>query len=509
MTPVRRQHGRRDVPGAGESGYRRAIVGLLDLGLSRPLQSTDYDTSWALRLQGEGGSPAYPRLARWLLERQHEDGSWGGRVWHAHDRLLSTLSVVISLLGHPGAEAARAAGERYLRGHTKAPNPETDRTIGFELLFPALLEEAAELGLDLPYDALGRHGRERDAKLELLPKGGILKTHTTALFSLEAFRRGLDKEGAAKLLLDNGSMANSPSATACLLGLFPDWRERFPRSVAYLDGLLAPPGSGLPTVHPCDVFVWAWTLYYMQHGGLFEANRDLFDPYLDFLKEKVWPEGVGFSSTTGFVDSDDTAVSLLILNRAGYEVDGSLLLRFEGDNWFSVYGHESNPSVSANLHILEALPVIPEGDRRRVREKILAYLFATRRGGAYWRDKWHASVYYPTTRALTTLSEHADVRPTLEWLLANQRPDGSWGEYVPTVEETSLVLLALLHHHRDVGALPEDALHRAARYLRDDHGREGYPELWIGKALYAPVFAIEAVKLGALALYEETFGGAS
>lgn len=507
MAPVTKQRARRIVTGAGEDDPRETIVRLLDLGLSRPLQATDYDTSWALRLGDEDGSPAYPRLARWLLGRQHEDGSWGGRVWHAHDRLLTTLAVVISLLGQPGARAARAAGERYLSEHTADPDPETDRTIGFELIFPALLEEAASLGLNLPYDDLARLGRGREAKLGLLPKDGILETHTTALFSLEAFRRNLDTEAATRLLLDNGSMANSPSATAFLLGQLPRWRGRFPRSAAYIDDLLAPGGSGLPAAHPCDVFVRAWTLYYMQHGGLFQANRDLLDPHVGFLKDRVWPGGVGFSSTTGVVDSDDTAVALLVLRRAGYEVDGSLLLRFEGERWFSVHGHESNPSVSANLHILEALPVFPEGDRKRVREKILDYLFATRRDGAYWRDKWHASVYYPTTRALTTLSEHTDMRPTADWLLAGQRPDGSWGEHVPTVEETSLALLALLQHHRDASPLPEGPLHRAAAYLRADHQREEYPELWIGKSLYAPVFAIQAVRIAALTLHKETFGG--
>jgi hypothetical protein len=30
--------------------------------------------------------------------------------------------------------------------------------------------------------------------------------------------------------------------------------------------------------------------------------------------------------------------------------------------------------------------------------------------------------------------------------------------------------------------------------------------LWIGKSLYAPAFAIEAVGLSALALYGDTFG---
>jgi halimadienyl-diphosphate synthase len=142
----------------------------------------------------------------------------------------------------------------------------------------------------------------------------------------------------------------------------------------------------------------------------------------------------------------------------------------------------------------------------------LAYLFAIRRNGAYWRDKWHASVYYPTTRALAILSpyERSRLEPTVEWLLANQRPDGSWGEHMATTEETSLVLLSLLQYHRTARPVPEEPMRRAAAYLSAGDGSTdlGFPELWIGKSLYAPVFIIEATRLSALTLYKDTFGGA-
>ncbi len=498
-------------PGSIGPAARPATAGILDRGLRRPLQPTDYDTSWALRLT-DGGTPAYPHLLDLTLRRQHPDGSWGSQVPHAHDRLLTTLSVVAALahLEEARADLARVAGERYLR-ESAGDLGAADRTIGFELILPALLEEASELGLDLPFDALAGYERERRAKLALLPLDRLFETHTTALFSLEAFRRNLDAQAAAGLLLENGSMVGSPSATAYLMSRIPNWREKHPQSAGYLDGLLAVPAQGLPAVHPCDVFVRAWTLYYLQHGGLFEESMGLLKPHVGHLLESVGRGGVGFSATSGFVDSDDTAITLLVLHRAGYEVDGGALLGFEQDRWFSVHRHESNPSVSANLHILEALPVIPREHRLRVREKILGYLFSVRQGGAYWRDKWHASAYYPTTRALPLLAEHAreELGPTVEWLLANQRPDGSWGQYAPTTEETSLVLLALIQCHRAGRPLAEEPLRRAAGYLLDHDGPpgRGYPELWIGKSLYAPVFAIEAVRLAALSLYRDTFGG--
>ncbi len=63
-----------------------AVEKLLRSKLSYLTQPTDYDTSWAARLQNEDGSLAYPDLLQGLVERQHPDGSWGGRISYGYDR---------------------------------------------------------------------------------------------------------------------------------------------------------------------------------------------------------------------------------------------------------------------------------------------------------------------------------------------------------------------------------------------------------------------------------------
>lgn len=75
---------------------------ILRMETSRPIQPTDYDTCWVARLINADGTLAYPDLLRQLLERQHSDGSWGGRVPYAHDRLLTTLAIILLLVrfGH-------------------------------------------------------------------------------------------------------------------------------------------------------------------------------------------------------------------------------------------------------------------------------------------------------------------------------------------------------------------------------------------------------------------------
>lgn len=475
-------------------------------------QPTDYDTSWAARLTNEDGSLAYPHLLETLTERQHPDGSWGSRVPYIHDRLLSTLAVVLLLrrFGHRRQDKEqRLAGQRYIWQNASRLYHEPHKPVGFEMILPTLLAEGRELELDLPCAHLRHYEDERARKLSLLPTERLLEARTSALFSLEAFAGDIDLEGATNLLSEDGSVATSPSATAFLLGQFPDWRSRYSKSAAYLEDLLRRQDGGLPMIAPCDIFLRVWVLYYLHHGNLLAGHADLLKPHYEYLRQHWRPEGVGWAPTT-IPDSDDTAMAILALHRAGYEVDGTCLLAYERDQNFAAVERELDPSVSTNLHILETLETLPERERPRVRDKILGYLLRARQYGAFWSDKWHASVYYPTGRALMVLPSYApdEMDATLRWILFTQHGNGAWGQYLPTSEETALILLALLNYHRTVRSLAHEPLRRAAEYLiANERPCEGsYPELWISKALYSPAPIIRSTILAALGLYHDTFG---
>lgn len=146
----------------------------------------------------------------------------------------------------------------------------------------------------------------------------------------------------------------------------------------------------------------------------------------EYLLRHWRPEGIGWAST-GLPESDDTAMVLLALGRTGYDVDGSCLLAYERDRHVAVLEHERDPSVSTNLHILEALDTIPSRARGRVRDKILGYVLRARHHGAFWTDKWHISPYYPTSRALMVLPSYVpeDMDASAHWLLATQRASGA------------------------------------------------------------------------------------
>jgi halimadienyl-diphosphate synthase len=485
---------------------------LLRADYSQPTQVTDYDTSWAARLTDEDGRLAYPNSLERLREHQHSDGSWGSEIPYVHDRLLSTLSAVL-LLSRFGRrkrdQEQQLAGVRYIWQHIGKLHYDAHRTIGFEMLLPSLLAEGRKRDLDLPYAQLSHFEEERAKKLRLLPTQRLFTTRTSALFSLEAFADRIDLESVTGLLSKDGSMASSPSATAFLLSQTPDWRSRYPKCTAYLEDLLRRRDGGLPAVAPCGTFTRSFTLYYLYYGNLLSEHAGLLKPHYEYLSKNWQSDGISWSPGT-IPNSDDTATALLALRRAGYEVDGTCLLPYERDEHFAVLEHELDPSISANLHILEALETLPERERPRVRDKILDYVLRARRYGSVWSDKWHASIYYPTSMALMILPTYIpdEMDETVRWLLFTQYVNGAWGQYMPTREETALTLLALLSYHRTVRPLPYEPLRQAAEHLIDTAylSDDSDPELWIAKALYTPPLVVRSIILAALSLYNDTFG---
>ncbi len=111
-----------------------AMNKVLSADLSHLSRASDYDTSWAARLINEDRSLAYPHLIHWLTKRQNPDGSWGGRIPYAHDRLLSTLAVVLLLgrLGHRQRyHEQRSAAERYISRQAGDLQQDIEPTAGF------------------------------------------------------------------------------------------------------------------------------------------------------------------------------------------------------------------------------------------------------------------------------------------------------------------------------------------------------------------------------------------
>ena len=464
------------------------------------ISASAYDTAFATRLR-EPGSPdrlAYPRALNWLLSHQNPDGSFGTRLGVPKERLLSTVSAVLALDDLPvglrdgAAHRARVGALRYLSEETRTWQTGPD-TAGFEILLPALLEEAKARQLPIPFDRFAGIQAQRDAKLGRLPQSLVYTVATPLLYSLEYLGPQLKIEAARRRLSGNGSFANSPSATAFFLSRAEDAGCR-----AYLDGIAAArPDGSFPSFAPFDVFETSWVLSSLARAGFRPAAAQ---EHVRSLALSLTEDGVGIARQGLRPDGDDTALALSVLAQYGYPVSAAPLRPFEGVDFYLTFPLERDPSVTTNAHALEVLAACsPFGRRETIMQKVIRFLAEARVEGAYWVDKWHASPLYATAHALFALFGPAPdlCKPALAWLASRQRADGSWGWFDDgTAEETAYAVQALLAappHLREGLAVDWDA---AARFLEDSAPAEA-PALWIAKTLFAPYTVLDAAVLGA------------
>lgn len=479
--------------------------------LDQRMGPSPYDIAWMARLRTEDGEPRWPDLVDWLLENQHPDGSWGGEIEYYHDRIICTLTAIIALRENGQtreAEEAIKRGERYLWQHMHMLPRDPFELVGFELIFPTLLGEARTLGLDVPTHACGYEEIQTD-KLRLIPPELLYSPYITTVHSLEFLGQTGNPDLLGKAMFKNGSLGNSPATTAYYLLL--DSNNR--RALTYLEKVREHMNHAI-MLYPFRLFELIWVLNNLAFSGL---------SVTEFAGENIWkklhkelgPDGISLDPTFGIPDGDNTAVCSRLLVSAGYDVDPLVLNRFEDKETqtFRTYNYERNASIGTNVHVLEALSLMPSyPDRREVQEKIILMLLNNRVFNTYWIDKWHASPYYATAHALVGLLREGKYlvhacSHTVDWLLHTQREDGSWGFFENgTAEETAYTLTALLYYNR-YETIDQDILDQAVRYLTQAYHKTTsscYPVLWIDKCLYAPYDIIRSAILAALILYSNS-----
>ncbi|MDQ6885569.1 MAG: hypothetical protein M3077_15240 [Candidatus Dormibacteraeota bacterium] len=475
----------------------REILASLDRGAISPAA---YDTAFVARLRHleQPEALAYPKSLTALLRAQNPDGSFGTRLPMPKEKLVSTLSALVALADLPAslqdgaAHRARLAALRYVYEDTANWQTGPD-TAGFELLLPALLDEATARELPLPIERFRGIIAQRDAKIGHLPPRLIYNVDTPLLHSLEYLGSRIDPKAAGARLSRNGSFANSPSATAYYLLHTSDARAR-----AYLDALIAARGDGsVPTVFPFEVFERAWVLYNLARAAFKPADAAT---HVTYLAQALTDDGVGVASEGLRPDSDDTALTLSVLHRYGYPISMGPLRPFEGINFFFTFPLERDASVTANAHVLEVLRACAPFPRQQVIEqKVVKFLRDSRLDQDHWIDKWHISPFYATAHAVFALSEAApDVcLAAYTWFKNSQRADGSWGWFTQgTPEETAYAVQALLAAPAAIRADFEANLRQAEQYLNETEGELVIP-MWVGKTLYAPDVVIRSAVLSA------------
>jgi halimadienyl-diphosphate synthase len=225
-------------------------------------------------------------------------------------------------------------------------------------------------------------------------------------------------------------------------------------------------------------------------------------PHIEFLS-KAWEprRGVSFAKDYSVKDSDDTVITYSTLLRFGIEKDLASILAYEEKDHFRCFDLEANPSISANIHILDALRQSGLTQKNSSVQKIFGFMKKAKTNNAFWVDKWHASAYYPTAHAIIACAGFQNdlVAESVQWLVETQNTNGSWGTYLPTAEETAYAMQALWFWNQKVAKVPRSVFKNGARWLTE-HLDPPYPPLWIGKCLYNPSLVIRSAVISALTL---------
>lgn len=481
------------------------------------------------------GTPSlrgHEQRVRFLLDHQHQEGGWGGAGGYGLVPTLSATEALLTVLQHmPEGNGPRVrygdvvrSVDRGLRALFKRLNTGNQLslpdTVAVEIVVPGLIA-----AINSHLDQLDRktltglaawNGGQRlvpphgaDGELLARLREQVSRGHplpTKLLHSLEVI--GAAAQGAPFIEPVQGCVGCSPAATAAWLGDRAVRVGRHP-SIRYLESVQDRGGGPVPVAAPLAVFERAWVLSTLTGAGIaVPAHDGLVHSLHAAFGELGVAGGPGLPP-----DADDTATALCALARLGSPRPPDCLLTYQAGAHFICFSAERTPSTSTNAHVLQAFGACLAGGlprRTRFQEvigKLTGWLLDRQEADGCWWDKWHASPYYATACCAVALADYggaaatAPVRKAVTWVLDTQHPDGSWGRWAGTYEETAYAVQILLRTHI---SRTDDVIERAVArgcvvLLRSDEGQE-HPALWHDKDLYAPLRIVRAEGLAALHL---------
>lgn len=462
-----------------------------------------YDTAWVARIPDRRNQkkPMFPKCLAWVQRHQLKDGSWGAEgIEYFHDRIICTLSCIVALKTWGVSPRRIKRGEEYIRKNLRNLRRDAHATVGFELLFPSLLETAKSLSLNLPFRSMvvDKYKVMRLKKLDKIPDKMLYRRRSSLSFSLEFLEGTKVDFNRLKIHQEkNGSYGCTPAASAFVLINTVDINaERYLKNVGERFG------NYFPLIFSIDVFERAWVIDHFINCGIADIFRKEFETHIRYLYNAWTTRGIAWSKFFSVPDLDDTSVVFRILGYFNYIMDTKVFEKFRYKSSFRCYPSEKESTPSHLGNFLETLLTIPISKDNARCIKLTHKLIGKTLNRNY-TDKWHLSPYYTVSRLSiyskfgTSSKENKLFDNICHWILGTQKRSGGWGlGSIGTLEETAYALSVLIRNSEINSNKFKKSIYWGNKFLLANINLKNSLPLWIGKCLYSPNNVSKLIPLG-------------
>nr|AFU73872.1 putative monofunctional diterpene synthase [Pinus contorta] len=358
--------------GAAAAAYEKRVESLICeiKGMFRGMgdgetNASAYDTAWVARIPAVDGSdhPHFPQTLQWILQNQLEDGSWGEeKHFLTYDRALATLACVITLTQWRTGDTQVHKGIEFLKKQIGMMEDEADdqRPSGFEIVFPAMLNEAKNLLVDLPYElpSIKQIVQKREAKLKRISTCVLYTAPTILLYYLEGLQEIVDWHKIIKLQSKDGSFLGSPASTATVF-----MRTGNIKCLEFLNFVLMKFGNHVPGHYPLDLMERLWAVDTVERLGIDHHFKKEIKNALDYVYSHWDERGIGWGREDDLAVIDVTAMGLRILRLHGYNVSADVLKTFRDQNGeFFCFSGQTERGVTHMLNVNRCSHVAMPGE---------------------------------------------------------------------------------------------------------------------------------------------------
>ncbi|KAK4285637.1 hypothetical protein QN277_002308 [Acacia crassicarpa] len=313
------------------------------------LSVSSYDTAWVAMIPSPSSpqAPMFPQTLNWLLENQQNDGSWSLPDRHellTKDSLLSTLASVLALKHWGVGEQRINRGLGYIESNIAAADDDKQlSSIGFDIIFSHLIERAQSQDLNLPLGGNVSEKFIRKRDLELQSGWGSKSEGWKAYVAYisEGFGKSQNWEMAKKFQRKNGSLLNSPAATAAQYTYTNN-----AHSLDYLLSLLDKYENAVPTIYPLDVYARLQMVDNLEKLGIDRHFKEEIGNVLDDTWRK-WQQ----EEDEIVLEPTTCAIAFRLLCLHGYDVCSGALDRFSKDKFCNtIQGYLKDVEAVLELH---------------------------------------------------------------------------------------------------------------------------------------------------------------